>query len=220
VAEQVTVNHLVAGSIPARAAISRITVYNNRLAGAIFCWCIVLVHLRLPPTMNAPAPPPVARPGIYRRPPPQWITSHSGGRHLERVCRVPGLADSDDRRRTSGFPGPWVDYSIAPLIAELNQLGFETLACCSGLPEDHKPCDQLGGYILFAGPVRPQLPTLPTGLEWEGPGWLQSRFKHTPELSMKLWRQMGEPVTIRSDPGLLPAALRKAWLQLARSLTP
>ncbi|MEM4735455.1 MAG: hypothetical protein QXS20_07035 [Candidatus Thorarchaeota archaeon] len=42
-----------------------------------------------------------------------------------------------------------VDVSIRPHIVELNQLGFITLECCSGLPGDHPDREPWHSYVMF-----------------------------------------------------------------------
>ncbi len=57
----------------------------------------------------------------------------------ERVCRVAGLVSSDGRVfGEEQSCDALVDASIAPLVVYLNQVGFATAFCCSGLEEDHR----------------------------------------------------------------------------------
>lgn len=42
-----------------------------------------------------------------------------------------------------------IDRYIAPFIKKFNNLGLKTLACCSGLKEDHPTSEVKSGYIAF-----------------------------------------------------------------------
>lgn len=44
-----------------------------------------------------------------------------------------------------------IDFFIAPMLAELQSRGFQTLSCCSGLKEEHKDAEYKpeSGYISF-----------------------------------------------------------------------
>lgn len=42
-----------------------------------------------------------------------------------------------------------IDKYIAPYIKKLNDIGLTTLACCSGLQEDHPETKVSSGYISF-----------------------------------------------------------------------
>lgn len=73
---------------------------------------------------------------------PYWAPYNGQGPDV-RCCRVTGI--------TSVYDGDvWVDASIAPLIARLNELGHVTEFCCSHLDEDHreKP-GAVWGYVQF-----------------------------------------------------------------------
>lgn len=46
-----------------------------------------------------------------------------------------------------------IDDSLHEVIIKFNELGYETHACCSGLPEDHAPDHDTKFYVSFRGRI-------------------------------------------------------------------
>ncbi len=69
-----------------------------------------------------------------------------------RVCLVAGLLNEEKDRIKWFERGDevLVDAGIADLIVLLNNKGFKTIFCCSGLMEDHCSVSTELGYISFA----------------------------------------------------------------------
>ncbi len=91
---------------------------------------------------------------------PQWVTRtfrDSTWRH--RISLVAGISPPPFAHSEWWIDGQAViDASIAPLIATLNEHGFVTEFCCSGLPDDHTEHPHgSAAYIQFSTPLPPEL---------------------------------------------------------------
>lgn len=98
----------------------------------------------------------------------EWV---GGMKRGHRITRLSGYKHFDNGGFEPYFGGEEVeiDYGIWRLIMELNVRGFETLYCCSGLPEDHRCPERIvSGYVAFDGPIFNLLPFLPSGMAFEG----------------------------------------------------
>jgi hypothetical protein len=83
--------------------------------------------------------------------PPIWRSEYNNS-YWHFASHVRGLSSPAPQYNLEG--GVWVDASIAQLIVDLNELGYPTQFCCSGLPSEHRGHDpMLGGYVSFAGDV-------------------------------------------------------------------
>ncbi len=75
---------------------------------------------------------------IFKKSEPFWQNNFA---YQNRVCKVEGLSNSDYTPRISEYPFSepcaLIDAGIADLIILLNESGFKTDYCCSGLESDH-----------------------------------------------------------------------------------
>lgn len=132
---------------------------------------------------------------------PNWIAPYHGvwKRERVRVCYVYGLHGADGSYNDE-IGRPWIDASIAPLIATLNRAGFLTDFCCSGMARDHTNRNHLTGYISFKDTSIKALigDRLPKVAYWEGQGWIIIRMKRVSDVekraAWKAIRKMAESV--------------------------
>ncbi len=131
----------------------------------------------------------MATPSISK---PEWVKSWSDNKcSKSRACWISGL-HVDNEYQADKAGRVWVDASIARLIVLLNQAGFTTMYCCSGLPEDHSRMkDVLAGYISFTETKR-RLPfRLPRGLRWDG-DCIRSRIGGSTDVLRAAWMRLEE----------------------------
>lgn len=116
----------------------------------------------------------------------------------ERVCDVLGLPCTDRQH-----PCAVVDATIAPLIVALNERGWTTSFCCSGVEEDHTRGTERDfppwkkAYILFGDVSAYGLEAiLPSIMYIDTRGWCRLSFRRrvTNPIMIKAWKELTERV--------------------------
>lgn len=80
---------------------------------------------------------------------PFWISDFGGGKSRVVMLNLKSYSQPNDSY--FALSRCYIDASIAPLIQALNDKGYVTRGCCSGLEQDHKKGVMGVGYIAFIG---------------------------------------------------------------------
>lgn len=120
-----------------------------------------------------------------------------------RVCLVTGLKTEhcyEHQYTREGDPSDAaiIDASIAEVIVALNERGYTTMFCCSGLPEDHIDPDCIDThypYLMFADWKQPEPRFFPSGVtrSWNSTHWT---FSLNPDEARRQWAWLAEKLGV------------------------